>query len=102
MMDEPLEIRATASPWWRGVDILLRQGTAYGVKVLMEAKEPGVVVDPTVRISVDEAQTLMDDLWRCGLRPAEGAGSAGAMRAVERHVDDLRKIAFKAMDIPHA
>lgn len=101
-MDEPLEIRATSSPWWRGVDILLRQGTAYGVKVLMEVKEPGAVVDPTVRISVDEAQTLMDDLWRCGLRPTEGAGSAGAMRAVERHVDDLRKIAFKAMDIPYA
>ena len=101
-MEKPIEIRATAAPWWRGVELLFRQGTAFGVNVVMEEKEPNVIVDPTVRISDEEAQTLMDDLWRCGLRPTEGSGSAGAMRAVEKHVADLRKIAFKALDIPDA
>jgi hypothetical protein len=41
----------------------------------------------------------MDDLWASGVRPTEGNGSAGAMRAVERHIDDLRKIAFKTLGI---
>ena len=101
-MEKPIEIRATAAPWWRGVELLIRQGSACGVNVVMEEAEDCVMVEPTVRISDAEAQTLMDDLWRCGLRPTEGAGSAGAMRAVEKHVDDLRKIAFKALDISDA
>lgn len=46
------------------------------------------VLDPTA------AQELMDDLWRCGLRPSEGAGSAGALAATERHLADMRSVAF--------
>ena len=100
MMEKPIEIRATACPWWRGVDLLVRQGPDVGVNLVMERKEQGEVIEPTVRISYDDAQTLIDDLWRCGLRPTEGAGTAGAMRAVEQHLADLRTIAFKALDIP--
>jgi hypothetical protein len=56
-------------------------------------------VDPTVRLTMENAQELMDDLWASGVRPTEGNGSAGAMRAAERHIDDLRKIAFKTLGI---
>lgn len=35
------------------------------------------------------AQLLMDDLWRCGIRPSEGAGSAGHAAATERHLKCL-------------
>jgi hypothetical protein len=56
-------------------------------------------LDPTVRLSNDAAQVLMDDLWNSGIRPTEGAGSAGAMRAAERHIEDLRKIAFKVIGV---
>lgn len=56
-------------------------------------------VDPTVRLSMENAQTLMDDLWASGVRPTEGNGSAGAMRAAERHIADLRQIAFKALGV---
>jgi hypothetical protein len=41
----------------------------------------------------------MDDLWNAGIRPTEGAGSAGAMRAAESHIADLRRVAFKALGI---
>ncbi|NBW23759.1 MAG: hypothetical protein EBR82_89020 [Caulobacteraceae bacterium] len=101
-MSEPIKARATSAPWWNGVEILFRQGNSFGVSIQMEEKPAGVMVEPTVRISINEAQTLMDDLWNCGLRPTEGTGSAGAMKAVESHVNDLRKIAFKALDIPYA
>lgn len=43
----------------------------------------------------DEAQQLMDELWRVGVRPSEGSGSAGALRQAELHIDSLRAIAFK-------
>lgn len=97
-MSDRTQVRAMSAPWWNGVELLVRQGNEFGV-VMFEAKPAGAYVEPTVRIGYDEAQALMDDLWRSGLRPTEGAGSAGAMRAVEKHVDDLRKIAFKVLEI---
>lgn len=45
------------------------------------------------------AQVLMDDLWECGIRPSEGHGSAGQLKAVENHLKDMRKITFKQLDI---
>ena len=41
-----------------------------------------------------QAQELMDGLWRVGLRPSEGAGSAGSLAATERHLKDMRHIAM--------
>lgn len=50
--------------------------------------------EPLLRLSTEEAQQLMDELWNCGLRPSEGTGSAGSLRATENHLADMRKIAF--------
>ena len=96
-MNERLELRAVSAPWHGGVELLVRQGNAYGVSVTMETKKPGLVVEPTLRIGMAEAQTLMDDLWNAGLRPTEGAGSAGSLRATEAHLNDMRALAFKQL-----
>lgn len=45
------------------------------------------------------AQVLMDDLWNCGIRPTDGAGTAGSMRATEKHLEDMRAIVFQKMEI---
>ena len=45
------------------------------------------------------AQKLMDDLWDCGVRPSEGSGSSGSLRATEKHLQDMRKIAFDRLKI---
>jgi hypothetical protein len=45
------------------------------------------------------SQVLMDDLWACGVRPTEGSGSAGSLKATENHLDDMRKIAFNRLKI---
>lgn len=45
------------------------------------------------------AQQLIDSLWDCGLRPSEGTGSAGAFAAVQSHLNDMRTIAFKKLNI---
>ena len=79
--------------------MLLRQGSSVGVRVQMEEREEGVPVDPTFHLGRDEAQTLMDDLWNAGFRPTEGTGSAGSLRATEKHLDDMRRIAFKHLGV---
>jgi len=70
--------------------------------VLREAQELGPLVDinhndvrfptPLLRMTRDMAQELMDDLWQCGIRPTEGAGSAGSLAAVQAHLMDMRAL----------
>ena len=50
---------------------------------------------PVFDLRKDEAQQLMDELWRAGLRPSEGTGSAGSLAATERHLADMRALVFK-------
>jgi hypothetical protein len=50
---------------------------------------------PFLRLRHDEAQALVDGLWDCGVRPTNGAGSAGSLAATERHLDDMRSLVFK-------
>jgi len=56
--------------------------------------ENGYVERRTAALDDEESQQLMDDLWRCGLRPTEGQGSAGALLATQEHVRDLRTLLF--------
>jgi hypothetical protein len=58
------------------------------------------VIEPKEEIvfSLDIAQELMDGLWQCGLRPSEGTGSAGALKATENHLKDMQTIVFKLLD----
>lgn len=49
---------------------------------------------PTMSLDGTAAQQLMDELWRCGTRPTEGAGSAGSLAATERHLKDMQSITF--------
>lgn len=48
--------------------------------------------EPMCALDKNQAQHLMDTLWSCGIRPAEGEGSAGSMNAVQKHLLDMRKI----------
>jgi len=55
----------------------------------------GEVFQETFTLPKESAQALMDGLWECGLRPTEGSGSAGALAATQRHLEDMRLLAFK-------
>ena len=68
--------------------------------VVMQECDPAAIVDPFLRLRTEEAQRLMDELWQCGLRPSEGSGSAGSLAATERHLKDMKTIAFHALKIP--
>jgi hypothetical protein len=44
-------------------------------------------------LQIDEAagQQLMDELYRAGIRPTEGMGSAGSMAAAQEHLKTLER-----------
>lgn len=81
---------------------MLAKDTTGGVLALTQGGEwqffdEGSMIDPSFRLAPDEAQGLMDRLWTLGLRPTEGAGSAGSLAATERHLADMREIAIGAL-----
>lgn len=91
------EILAQLKAWGRGVELLIIQHTDYGAFVTPPPPdsvkaEDGVIPEPTLVITNQEAQQLMDELWRCGFRPTEGSGSAGSLAATERHLKDMQTI----------
>lgn len=73
--------------------------TRFAEKLALSEHEEGSLVQPFTSIDPTTAQGLMDSLWECGVRPTEGKGSAGAMMATQGHLDDLRKILFKTLNI---
>lgn len=97
-----LKIRVQRTPWAAGVELLIvehRSGRRYVAEPIKmtEAGDDSLGVEPTATIDPTAAQTLMDDLWHCGLRPSEGTGSAGSLAATERHLKDMQAIAFAAL-----
>ena len=51
-------------------------------------------------LNASEAQLLMTTLWEAGVRPATGEGSSGQLAAVEKHLADMRQIAFAKINVP--
>lgn len=93
------KVQAERRPWSTDIEILLMERREDGTKsvalpsVFVE-REPGHAVQPTWTLSHQAAQDLMDELWRAGLRPTEGRGSAGSLKATQDHLQDMREIAF--------
>ena len=95
-----MELMCRRKAWSNGVEIVVfddRQTgpLMYAERLTMREIERGMeVTEPTMSLTNDQAQGLMDELWRCGLRPTEGSGSAGSLAATERHLNDMRAIAL--------
>lgn len=95
----PIEIMARREDWSDGVSVYLRQrtvghGSLIAQPVTMVPYKPGHSTVPMMTLKVQEAQQFMDELWQCGLRPSEGAGSAGALAATQKHLEDMRTLVF--------
>lgn len=95
----PLECRAEKELFrGRNIQVVVFDGHHVG-KLTMEEHPGDLICNPTFSLGPNQAQTLMDDLWAAGVRPTEGTGSAGSLKATEKHLADMRKIAFKWMNI---
>jgi len=83
------------------IDLFFRQDlysgkAAYVTDVTMTEYDPHVndldrLPPSPLRLTHEAAQMLMDRLWNVGIRPTEGAGSAGAMRQAEDHIATLKQ-----------
>lgn len=54
---------------------------------------------PFLRLEPEQAQLLIDELWSIGLRPIKGKQSEGQVAATEKHLCDMRAIAFAQLRI---
>lgn len=93
-----LEFMARRRVWSNDVDLVAFVRNNHGTSVakpltLEQVGDMECITEPTATLTNHAAQSLMDELWRCGLRPTEGSGSAGSLAATERHLDDMRSIA---------
>jgi hypothetical protein len=101
-----LHIFAQSMPWQGGVQLLIlgrsfdERRTYQVSSIEVEEHEASEVFPDSsiIHIRYEVAQRLMDDLWNCGLRPTEGTGSAGSLKATQTHLEDMRKIAFRFLE----
>lgn len=56
--------------------------------------QTGTPFPPVLSLDEDAAQQLMNSLWDAGVRPVGAKGSAGQLDAVQRHLEDMRALAF--------
>jgi hypothetical protein len=63
-------------------------------------KDDGQHGEPTISVNKPYfCQSMMDELWRAGFRPSTGS-TEGQAQSVERHLQDMRSIAFAKLEIP--
>lgn len=98
MRDNEIEFMALRHDFSDGIDLYARKhedDNCFVATALSWAPyTPGSIALPFHNISTTAAQQLMDELWRCGVRPTEAAGSAGAMAATQKHLEDMRTISM--------
>lgn len=90
-----VRVKTATEPWTNEVAVLVRTSNAVATNITFTAVEPGNHIDPTFRLDAEAAQELMDSLYANGFRPSEAAGSAGALAATQRHLDDMRRLVFE-------
>jgi len=99
-MNSP-EIFVDLRPHANCVDLFLHQGDGWMKEPIFQKVKEGETPPVGISHPMVEAQALMDRLWSAGLRPTEGAGSAGALSATQQHLEDMRKIVFETCDPRH-
>ena len=98
---------AFMEPWGDKVQIYLADKKANGdiavcdglVMRLHENPEDKVIDSVPVNFSKAASIRLMDALWNCGIRPSKEAESVGHLSSVQKHLEDMRQIAFKKLSV---
>jgi hypothetical protein len=78
---------------------VVQRGKWMKEPVLVEVEE-GTTPPIAISLPMVDAQALMDRLWKAGLRPTEGSGSAGALSATKYHLEDVRTLLFDCHEPP--
>jgi hypothetical protein len=102
-MNNFLFFEASRNHMRNGVDIWIAEGNRKQnlVTDMTMRIEPfddidmSLIRDPSMVLSLDSAQSLMDALWDAGVKPSGGEGHTAHIRALNAHLDDMRKLVFK-------
>ena len=101
------QFHAERAPWNGGISLSMMQPGDVSGRTLSVAKnvtmvdiENGMPSGPFLELSYEDAQNLMDELYHCGVRPTEGAGTAGSMKATQNHLEDMRAIVAEKLNVP--
>ena len=94
-----LEIIVGRANWGKAIEFLIYSGNSVVKDLTFHEQEPFTQDTPTGVLSPTAAQKLIDSLWGSGLRPSEGSGSVGALKAVQDHLADMQKIVFHSLKI---
>jgi len=89
-----MDIFAQVTNWGRGVELSITDGEYSASPFTMEKIDPAVILKPSCTLTIPQAQKLIDNLWDCGLRPSEGSGSAGSLKATQNHLADMQRLVF--------
>ncbi len=98
MMSLDLRFFAERSYSYRGIALHISHGNSHAMPVEFKRVEEGAYHPPAIALTEGAGQELMDELWRAGIRPSEGTGSAGALAATQNHLKDMQRIAFRLLD----
>lgn len=114
-MPPDMQILVDPGPNETTIEVLIADmaRTAVAASMIMQEVEPGVNPAPTFTMTRDAAQHLFDRLHRMGFRPAEAERSSVHRQALDRqfvsdlammgamgkHLDDLREILFRVLDV---
>jgi len=99
-------IRCTMQRWGSGILVYIEGKAETGARRYLDgnweiqpvteeswSREPFMPV-----LEDDQAQELMDELWRCGVRPSDGRRTDEAMGAIGAHLTDMRDMAMRLFD----
>lgn len=65
------------------------------IQMTVSKKADGEWCPASMELKHDQAQQLMNELWRCGLRPKNGEGTSAQVDALKYHLEDMRSLVFK-------
>lgn len=114
MTNSPIDLRSELyvhrEPWRRDVSVLLvtrdingREAVGLPIAYHLEDENKsrrGLPVDPTFRLTDDQCQKLISELWHLGYRPAGIVASEGQLGALKDHLADMRKLVFVTDSTP--
>lgn len=94
MKVDTLKISAMRLAWDETIQLAIMTADRknYMFEARFQKREDGVAIpsEALMRMEIRDAQSLMDELWDCGIRPTSGAGSAGAMTMAQEQIKSLR------------
>jgi len=100
-----LEWRAENRIWTDSIELVAfqrgegKRGVVSTEFTIKEIEDGYLIDEPTLRLVGDEAQQIMNELWRVGIRPKDGSGAVAHTEAISAHLADMRTIAFNRLKI---